>query len=318
MYTATSHEHEPGTAQAVTQFVEEVEQSDGATLPIELLSDLDRAAARKLAESWRLVPNTLKASILRRMVEDSEEHVERTYGRVMHVALDDTDPEVRLIALDGIWEFDAPGLLKKLIALLSSEPDDRVRARVALALSPYVERAEVDELDGDQRDPLVQALLRAHHNDSSPEVRRRALEAVAFISLNPHVTRAIRSAYESDNHQLKTSALRAMGHQAMVEWLPTLYAELKSDEPELRFEAVTAIGMIMDERSSSLIVDMIADDDPEVSMAAIHALGSIGGPIAINTLRRIIRDEDDDVLIDAAQEALDEALLMENPLRPPF
>lgn len=314
----TSHENEPGTSAAVDQFFGELERSGGTVVLHELLSDLDRAGAQRLNEDWERIPRDVRVPLVRRMVEDAEVNIERSYGRVMRIAFSDPDPDARLAALEGLWEYDAPGLLEEMLDIAASEPDERVRAAVAEALAQYSRLAELEELEAGTSTRLSRTLLDLYRSDPSRTVRRRALESVSFISGNREIAEAIRQAYESGIFEMMVSALRAMGHQAVADWLPVCYSELSSDEPELRYEAVTAIGAIMDERSSTKIVDMLSDNDAEVRMAAVGALGSIGGPIAINALRRLIDEEDDELLVEAAEEALAEARLMENPLRPPL
>ncbi|HYI15617.1 MAG TPA: HEAT repeat domain-containing protein, partial [Thermomicrobiales bacterium] len=158
-------------------------------------------------------------------------------------------------------------------------------------------------------------LLRVLENDVSPEVRRRALESAGYLADDPDVVRQIEDAYESGIHALRVSALHAMGRQADTRWLDIVHHELTSDEPELRFEAVTATGTIGDERSVVELIDRLRDDDVEVQMAAIAALGAIGGRLAISALRKLTED-DSPAIVDAADDALEEALLTSNPLRP--
>lgn len=284
----------------------------------EVLSDLDRAGTQLLRGRWGQIPDESRLQLIRRMGEDAEDNIERSYGRVMRIALNDTNPSMRQAALEGIWEFDAPGLLEELIEMASSETDEGVRVALAVAFTPYCQRAASGQIDDVQVTQIRETLLDMYQHDPSPLVRRRAIETVAFMAGSEEITDAIRDAYESGQYDMIVSSLRAMGHTAMDYWLPICHRELLSDEPEIRYEAVTAVGSIMNERSSGHVVDMLSDEDTEVRLAAIGALGSIGGSISIGTLRRIVQEEDDELLLEAAQEALEEASLVENPLRPPF
>jgi len=314
---STTHKHAPGTSGAVGEFLAEIEQSNGDIARIELLSDLDREGARRLRDEWPRIPERRRPQLVRQMVEDAESNIEHVYGRAMRVALSDRDPMTRLAALDGLWEFDAPGLLDELLHIAEAEDSDQVRAALAVTLAPHAQRADAGELGAQDTDRLKRALLNMHLHDRSLDVRRRALETMGYLSTELSVGDAIQSAFESGSFQMRISAIRAMGHNADERWLPACYEELGSDEPEVRFEAVAAIGYIGDERSSPRVVDVLTDDDAEIRLAAVVALGAIGGPIAINALRRLIRDEDDTLLIEAAEDALNEAQLVANPLRPP-
>ncbi|HUG13752.1 MAG TPA: HEAT repeat domain-containing protein [Thermomicrobiales bacterium] len=313
----TPHEHAPGTSGAVEAFLKELKRSDSEVILLELLSDLDRDGARRLRDEWQSVPAATRTSMVRSMVEDAERDVAQVYGRVMHIALDDPEPETRLAALRGLWEHDAPGLLGELLNLASVEKDSRVREALAEALAPYAERVGADELETHEAARLRVTLLDMCQSDSARAVRRRALETLGYFPDDEAIAEAIQDAFDSGIFEMQVSALRAMGCQSDTRWLPACYGELNSDEVEIRHEAVTAIGKIMDVRSSTRVVDMLADEDADVRVAAILALGAISGPIAINTLRRIIRDEDDMVLVEAADDALSEAQLVVLPLQPP-
>jgi HEAT repeat protein len=74
--------------------------------------------------------------------------------------------------------------------------------------------------------------------------------------------------------------------------------------------------MIGDPRSVPDVVDVTSDSDSEVQLAAIAALGAIGGQMAVSALRRL-QQEDSPIIAQAADDALQEALIMANPLRPP-
>jgi HEAT repeat protein len=202
-----------------------------------------------------------------------------------------------------------------LLSIIEQEPDDRVRAAEAMALGRFALQAELDELDPQICDPVRESLGRVLTDDPSPDVRRRALESAGYLAGDPEIIRRIEEAYDSGEHMLRVSALHAMGRQADTRWLDILHDEFTSDDPELRFEAVTAAGTIGEERSVVELIDRLRDDDVEVQMAAIAALGAIGGKFAISALRRLTED-DSEAIADAAEDALEEALIAANPMRP--
>lgn len=299
-----------GTVEGVDAFLSAlVADLDGhhSTAP---LSDLDRAAVARLRERWGEIPDDVRSLLVRSMVEDAEDHVERHYARAFMVACDDSDADVRLAAFDGLWESRTPELLALLLGRVAAEPDARVREAMTTGLGRFAFESEDDEDVAAVR----QALTERFEDDPAIDVRRRALEALGYLA-GEDIVEAIEDGYSSPSIELRASALHAMGRQADERWVETCLRELTSDDPELRFEAVTALGAIGDQRTVSPVIDAIEDEDIEVAIAAISALGEIGGPMAINRLRQLVQD-DNPAIAEAAEDALQEASIMANPLRP--
>jgi HEAT repeat protein len=282
---------------------------------VEPLADLGRLAAAQLRERWPRLPTGVRLSATLAMRDDAEQHVERTYHRALLVALGDTDADVRLAALDGLTELDSLDFLEVLLQVVAAEPDERVRAAMAVALGRFALLAELGQLPDDAAARVRDRLLALHDRDSAPEVRRRALESFGYFAGDETVATRIERAHASREHALCVSAIYAMGRQADPRWADIVRAALASDEPEIRFEAVTAAGSIGGELMILPLIDMVRDEDLEVRLAAIAAIGSIGGTLAINTLRRLAND-DSPAIADAASDALEEAMLTASPLRP--
>jgi HEAT repeat protein len=317
MSSSISPEPDHGSLAAVEHVLAQTRDVLGVMPTVDLLSDLDRAAATYLREQWVSIPNEVRFHIVQAMVEDAEENVIHDYKRVMLIALEDPVPDVRLAALEGLTEYDSPDFLDYILDRVEGEPDERSRAALTDAMGRFALQFEADEAGLDAASRLRSTLLRLHSSDASLEVRRKALESLGYLADDPEIIEAIEHAYSSGNFQLRVSSIHAMGHQATKRWMTICHEELQSDEPEIRVEAVTAAGLIGDERSVPHVIDMLSDDDDEVRSAAIVALGSIGGQLAVNTLRRLTK-EDDPTVAEVAEEALEEALLHANPVRPLF
>lgn len=304
-----------GTTEHVERLVDQTTGRSAGDPEIETLSDLDRPSANLLRERWTEMPDADRARLTRAMVEDAEQHVERNYNRVFLVALGDENPETRLAAVEGLWEYEAPDLLEHLLQHVEAELDDRVRTAQIVALGRFAALGALEELEPGQVERLKDVLLRLADDDESLEVRRRAIESMGYFSGDDEIAGIIEDAYHSGIHESRVSAIHAMGRQATTRWLDICLDNLRDDEPEIRYEAVTAVGIIGEPRTVSAVIDLLADPDAEVRLAAIGALGAIGGPMAVNTLRRLTR-EDDPAIVEAAEDALQEAQLISNPLRP--
>lgn len=301
--------------EAVARWIDRVRSADDDDFPVEMLSDLDRPAAQLLAEEWQTIPPDRRLALVQAMVADAEEHLHRQYARALRAALDDPDAEVRLASMDGLWEDESEEFKQLLLERIERELDPRVRASMAQALGRFAFDADPDDDSSESFKRLYDTLSRLHDDDPSEEVQRRALESLGYFGGTPGVIDRIEAAYSEGSFPMRVSALHAMGRQSDVRWLAICSEELSSDDPELRFEAVTALGSIGDERAVSGVIDALADDDTEVRLAAIAALGSIGGQIAVNALRRLA-NEDDPATVNAAEDALEEALLHTSPVRP--
>jgi HEAT repeat protein len=293
----------------------ELNEADSGQLPVELLSDLSRAGARLLRERWSGLSHATRLRLMLAMVDDAEVHIERDYSRAMLVAFEDSDPEIRRAALEGLWENDESVVCDLVLERLGTEPDADVRAAVAETLGRFALKAELGELDARCSDAVRTGLLHLAVDDPSRIVRDRALESAGYFSDDAQVTELIEAAYASDIPESRLSAIRAMGRQVDSRWLPEIGMELSNSDPEVRFVAVNAAGAAGDQRLAPALVDLLGDDDAEVRMAAIGALGVIGGRLAVNALRKLVQDESP-AIADAAQEALDEALLLAGEVHP--
>jgi HEAT repeat protein len=104
-----------------------------------------------------------------------------------------------------------------------------------------------------------------------------------------------------------------MGRSADTYWLPTVLNELQSDDPEVRYEAAAAAGMIEDEEAVSDLIAMVDDEDSDVREQVLMALGAIGGEEAIEALRELANSPDERTR-EAAMQALEEAEFGDDPL----
>jgi len=232
-----------------------------------------------------------------------EERFDLDFGRALRVALDDSSPVVRQLAVAALWDDDGADLPDRLLTMLRDDPSPDVRAAAAQQLGRHVERAATGDLDRPASDRLRLALHDVLADDEAPPVvRRRALEAVASFGSDPVVTALIDEAFDSDEPGLRASAVYAMGRTMDARWLNALADEFDSDDGELRFEAARACGAIGDDRIVPALAALTDDDDVEVRHAAIAALGQIGGRAASRVLENLANEaaEADAELIEAA------------------
>jgi len=315
MSTSTNQPANDDSQGAIDRALDQLASSGNGPLLVEPLSDMSRAAEAHFAQRWPGLPVEVRRAAVQAMRDDAEQQIEHTYYRALLVAVRDVDADTRLAAVEGLAELESAVFCETLLDVIEQEPDVRVRAAEAMALGRFALQAEMEDLDAATADRVRSVLLRLIDEDPSAEVRRRAVESAGYFAADDAIIERIRDAYEAGTHHLRVSAIHAMGRQADTRWLDIVHHEFESDDPELRFEAVTAAGAIGDERSVVELIDRLSDEDIEVQMAAIAALGQIGGRLAIRALRKLT-EEDSPAIVDAAEDALQEAEIGSDPLRP--
>lgn len=277
------------------------------------LSDLSLEELAPLVSIWPTIAVDRRRRIVRDLAELAEDNVELNFDAVFRAALSDADSEVRRAAVRGLWEYLGRDLIEPLVRLLHEDAESAVRAESALALGRFVMRAEFEELRPADAERVEKAL---RHTIDDPaevvEVRARAVEAVGARSA-AWIRAVIQDAYDSPERRLRISGVHAMGRNCDPLWLPVLFGELTSEDPEMRYEAATACGSIGDEASLPHLLPLIEDEDAEVQAAAIEALGAIGGRAARRALEQVASDPRQHVR-EAALVALAEADFSDNPL----
>ena len=193
-----------------------------------------------------------KITLLKRLIEseDAFSHNQSIYQAYLF----DPDPEVRVLAIQGLWDYPDPALIESLIEIAERDPEQQVRNRAITALGRYVHEGEMADYDFDwgamedviREDELPEESFRrvmafllglAQDPSSSPDARRFSIEALGFSSA-PEVADLVMQAYHDPLVDMKVSAIFAMGRSGLAQWVPYVLDELDSPEPRLQLEAV--------------------------------------------------------------------------------
>lgn len=271
------------------------------------LSDLSASERRTLKVNWEQLASESRRRVLRSLVEASEAMFEMNYREIALLGLDDEDGAVRVIAIELLWTDETVETMRRLISLAAGDPDSIVRSAALKELGRFILLGEYGDIPEDAAMEAQTLTLKIHTDGSeSLDSRRRALEALSNSS-HPEVERLIREAYADGNHDLKISAIFAMGRTCSKVWRDILLEELGSADNEVVYEAVTACGQIQLHESARQIGELVTSEDREIQLAAIWTLGEIGGKHAfeiLTSLEEIIEDEEAAAVVD---EALDTA-----------
>jgi HEAT repeat protein len=263
-----------------------------------------------------------KIATLKRLIESEDAFLNNQ--STFEAYLSDPDPDVRMLAIQGLWDYPDPALIDRLIDIAKSDPDQQVRSRAITGLGRYVYEGEMADYDFDwgsletilREDELPEESYRrviaflldiAQDPSASLDARRFSIEALGFAS-EPEITNLVEQAYHDPHPDIKTSALFAMGRSGMVRWESYVLAELDSPDPRIQLEAVRAAGeLFLDEAAPTLLRLARSDIDQNLRREAIWALGHTESPEAWELLDAIAQDPtEDEETRELAEAALDE------------
>ena len=277
------------------------------------LSNLNNEEINFLSEIWSNAELERRREIISQLFHLSEVDLKLDFSRIFAVALGDVDEKIRIQAACGLEAEDNYLLIKPLLKALKEDTSTEVRAAVAVTLGKFALQAELGNIPSYYQENLYNSLLDILDDDTEPvEVRRRSLEAISPFN-SPGVRELIQAAYRSDDVKFKASAVYAMGRNCDSGWLPSVLAELKSNEAEIRYEAAGACGELGAEEAVPYLAQTVADSDERVKQAAIKAIGEIGNHTAKQVLTNLAKNPEP-VIREAAEAALKEIQFCEDPL----
>ena len=277
------------------------------------LSDLSPAELGLFARTWFGITAERQHSIIAALVEEAEDTPELDFSAVFKMCLKDSDEAVQEKAMEGLWEQEDRSIIPTLTQILYSEKSPRVRAAAAVGLGKFTVLVQEGKLLPKDGQSIHDSLMRVLQDQEQPlEVRRRSLEAIAPFN-TVDINEYLNWGYHSEDLDLKSSSIFAMGRTGEPVWLPLLIKELQSPEPSIRYESAHACGELGEEDAVPHLISLLQDDDYQVQLAGVTALGKIGGPLAKKVLLHCVKDGDA-VLEDAARAELQNVEFLEDPM----
>lgn len=273
-------------------------------------SDISPENLKKLQKIWLDVHVDLRRELLLKMGESQENDTLLDFSDVARMALDDPDELVREKAVRLLWDMPDKRLADRLINIMKTDAAVPVRAAAATALGMYVYEGEMDELPETVLSKVVIALLEVEKGADDINVRRHALEALGFSSLD-EVNGLIQAAFESDQRYWQISALFAMGRSADdARWETHVLSMLDHADDEIQFQAIQAAGELGLKKARGILLEKVETyiEDDDIWSAAIWSLSQIGG----DDVREILlahletcEDEETTEFLESALENLD-------------
>ena len=259
----------------------------------------------RLTAIWGNLPVDVRRGTVRAWNALAAEDFEMDFSAVLRIAMHDEDADVRATAIAGLDEDEDIRLITQLSELLEHDTAVVVRAAAARALAHFILMGELEKLLPHFFEVACAALLKAHSNlDEDLEVRRGALEALAYTSLHG-TPEMIEAAYAHPEEKMRISAVLAMGRSADKRWAKIACRELLNPLPAMRYEATRACGELALPDAVPALVELVEDVNIDIQQMALWALGQIGGKQAQRTLEQYV-EVDNPVLRQTAHDALEE------------
>jgi HEAT repeat protein len=284
------------------------------------LSDLSYEGLEEFRRVWPHIPVQRRRQIVGFLIDIMESSFEVDFESVLCVCLGDSDEEVRSRSVAGLWESEDVSLVAPLLEMARNDPSARARAAAVGVLGQFVLLGELGRISSGCQAGIEDVLLALFRSpDESVEVRRRAVEALAYSS-REEVHGIIESAYYDGDQVMRVAAVFAMGRNLDPQWEPLLMDELRSHDPELRYEAARACGELELAPAIPQLAELLNDEDREVHEASIWALGQIGSQKARHILEAHYEalGAADRALRDAVEEALSELALNSGAIQFPL
>jgi len=193
----------------------------------------------------------------------------------------------------------------------SADEPEQLRARAAISLGPILEQADTDGFDDPDDVPITEGtfhniqdtLEKVFSDKSTPkEVRRRILEASVRAPQTWHQD-AIRHAYSGGDKEWVLTAVFSM------RWVrgfdDQILQALKSEDPEINYQAVIAAGNWELDGAWPHIVELVKDAhcSKPLLLAAIGALSGIR-PAQARDILEDLAESDDEEIAEAVSEAM--------------
>ena len=269
------------------------------------VSDLNREQIAEFRAGWDALRPARRLELVTAMVEQAEANIHLNFHAALRTCLLSEDPQVRRLAVEGLWEDERVSLVRPLAELLAHDPVTEVRAAAATSLGRFVLLGTLGDIAEEPAQEAEEALRSAWRRAGEQvAVRRRALEGLSCTD-TPDVHKLISDAYYDDDALMRQSAVFAMGRSANPRWNKIVLAELSSRDAAMRFEAAQAAGEMDLRAAIKPLIQRLDDPDKDVCEAAALALGKIGGPTARRALENLLVGEDER-LAAAAEDALEE------------
>lgn len=272
-------------------------------------SDIYPDDLEELKKIWPKIALERRISILADLEDMMEADTMLSCDGLAKFALNDDFPEVRGNAITLLWECDDPKLAPRFVQMLENDESELVQTAAAAALGKFVLLGELGEIPPAAAGQTIKALIGKFHSKPSKEIHEEVLKSLAYSS-DPKISLMIEKAFMDTDSSWKLAAVISMGRSADDRWEKPVLQMIKSEDADLKNEAVKAAGDLELSSAHAMLLQILEEeeDDIELRSNAIWALSKIGGDNVKTVLLRLLEaapDEDEAEVIELALESLD-------------
>ena len=234
-------------------------------------SDLSQRKIDLLKVEWKNISTSRRREVVDKLKVMADVYVELNFDRMFELCFDDSDGEVRKMAIEGLWECEDLRLIPSLVHTLKHDRVVKVRSAAAATLGNFILLYEEGKATIRNIFSIIDVLMSVvYDEDENLEVACKAVQALSPLSM-PCATEAIQKAYGLNDLQPRVTAILAMGRNGDPGWFSTVVSELKSSHPEIKIAAIRACGE-MGKRTYPYLKELLSDPDAEVREEVAHIL----------------------------------------------
>jgi putative heme-binding domain-containing protein len=194
-------------------------------------------------------------------------------------ALDDTDPALRLAAVEAMQIAPDPASADVLVALFRKDPSIEVRKSVLQALAAAKSPAAA---------PIVQEVLGNY--ESKKDLVPDAIALAEHVGGKPAVEALNRFVQTRPAAEAMVPALQAIGRLKDASSASVAAGQLRSEDVRVATAAAGALSRIGGKASVASLIEALSDKRPELRKAAVAGLGSLKSTEAVPALIKAHRD----------------------------
>ena len=137
---------------------------------------------------------------------------------------------------------------------------------------------QLPTMSSDEQSKWINTLGQIAQTDTSSDIRRRCVEALAKVVQQPSATESIMKLSQDKSDNVRLSVSKALKKQVTPETTQTLLAMASTDKDEsVRLAAIESLGMHKSEDVKAFLTKQINDRSPAIQYSASLALKDLTG-----------------------------------------
>jgi len=220
-------------------------------------------------------------------------------------ALEDSSPDIRTGAIEGLGRLKAVQAIAPLVAMLDGTEETACLAANALgqigdkrASAPLAEKFRTSSIErrlacgkalGQTGGPVAAEALVLAMADRNADIRSVAISSLSAIG-HPAIPAMVKG-LECDRIAVRKWAAVELGRLKAAQAVDALAAALDDDVGEVACLAANALGLIGDERASTPLAEKFSASSGPLRLACGKALGQTGGTVAAEALVHAMADD---------------------------